>query len=137
MNSAIRFFSVGGKTRDVAEEISSIAGVPAEPLEKALEGPVDVLFIGAGVYEVALDKKVLDYISQLDKSKVGAVALFSTSSGDNVTDQMALAASDNGIPLKGNPLQLVFGIKNFGIGYKFGLTKEDKEKIADFVKAAL
>ena len=137
MSSAIRYFSAGGNTKMVADLVADIAGVPAEPLDTPLTGPVDLLFVGAGVYEVSLDQKVKEYLEQLDKSQVGAVAIFSTSGGDDVTEEMNAIVQGKGIPVKGNLLLIKIGIKNFGIGYEFELAKKDIEDIREFVKSAL
>lgn len=77
--SAVRYFSKTGNTKKLAIEIANAAGCEAYTIEKPLKEKVDVLFLGASVYWGGIDSQVKDFIRTLDGSKIGKVAVFSTS----------------------------------------------------------
>lgn len=78
MTIAIRYYTKTGNTKKLAYAISEVLGVPAETLDKAIDAPVDVLFLGSSVYAAGVDEKVKEFISSLDKEKVKKVVNFST-----------------------------------------------------------
>lgn len=75
---AIRYYSRSGNTKKLADAISEAIGVPAETVDKPLDGPVDVLFLCSAVYAAGVDDKVKDFISSLDAGKVKKVVNIST-----------------------------------------------------------
>lgn len=82
MSVAVRYFSRGGKTRQVAEGIAKALGVEAVSVDSAkagLDEHVDVLLVGGALYAYGLDKHLDQWLDGLDASKVERAALFSTS----------------------------------------------------------
>jgi len=116
MRFAVRYQSEGGNTRAVAEAIARTLGVEAQPIDRPLEEPVDVLFVGGGVYKFHAPKSVLAFIAALDKDKVGRLVAFSTASGMETTIRGILrAAEERGIPTDSRTLLLRMGTQGFAM----------------------
>lgn len=81
MSIAVRYFSVLGNTRAIAEEIAAGAGVEAVSIvdEPELTEHVDVLVLGGAPYANIMAPELREYAERLDPSKVSRVVLFSTS----------------------------------------------------------
>jgi flavorubredoxin len=82
MNVAIRYQSRGGYVREMAEIISE--GVNVEPISidddrAPITRLVDVLFIGGALYKFRRDSSLVDYISNIDRSKVRRAIVFGSS----------------------------------------------------------
>jgi len=110
MTVAIRYQTRNGNTKAFAQEISKIAGVPAEPVSTAL-APVDLLFVGGGTYFMRPDKAAANFMNTLDATKVKKVAIFTTSGGPETPTDKALTkvATAKGIPVVGHFHQLMGG----------------------------
>lgn len=67
MKIAIRYQSRGGNTKAVAEAIAKEINVPAKSIESPIEEEVDLLFIGGGVYAWNIDKKLREYLENLNQ----------------------------------------------------------------------
>jgi flavodoxin len=67
---AVRYLSRGGNTKAAAEAIAKAAGVEAKSVEVPLDGTVDILFIGSGVYALNVDQKVKEYLEALNSNDV-------------------------------------------------------------------
>jgi flavodoxin len=80
MRIEVRYVSRGGQTQKVAEAIARATGVAAEDCSVPLNGQVDLLLLGAAMYWGGADKRLKDFIAQLDPATVGRVAVFGTSS---------------------------------------------------------
>lgn len=50
MKTAVRYFTMTGNTKKLAEAIAAALDVTAEDLSKPLTEDVDVLFLGSSVY---------------------------------------------------------------------------------------
>lgn len=98
MNTKVVYYTKSGNTQKIANAIGEALNCKVENMDSPLEQPVDILFLGASVYKFGIDKKVLNYIDNLNAKSVGAIAIFSTS-----------AMSDSGYP------KLVKRIKSRGI----------------------
>jgi flavodoxin len=81
MKTAVRYYSRSGNTGKIAEAIAEAAGVTAKPVDEALSEPVDLLFLGGGIYAKNIDGRLRDFIKQLSSEKVKSVAVFGTSAG--------------------------------------------------------
>ncbi len=79
MNIEVRFFSRGGHTKKVAEAIAEAAGVAPEAITVPFSKPVDLLFLGGGIYAGKPASEVLEYAKALSGGNVKRVAFFSTS----------------------------------------------------------
>ncbi len=77
MSAAVRYFSKTGNTKKLADSIAEAVGVSAETVDVPLTEPVDVLFLGSSVYYAGADKKVKDFLKNLN-GKAGKVVIFST-----------------------------------------------------------
>jgi hypothetical protein len=124
---AVRYQSRGGNTKAVAEVISQTLGVIAEPIGEPMNDPVDVLFIGGGVYAFDLDKELKAWLATLKPETVKTVAAFSTAGGMDGTNKIAAAAKANGIKVIGQ-LPVKVHARNLGwLGGKGEITFLDKE----------
>ncbi|MBO7509696.1 MAG: hypothetical protein J6T35_00790, partial [Bacteroidales bacterium] len=63
--NAIRYFSKFGHSKQMAEAIEEIVGAQAAPVTEPLSEPVDLLFLGAGVFLGRVNKAVFDWIDTL------------------------------------------------------------------------
>lgn len=82
MSTAVRYYSRGGKTKEVAEYLAQAAGVQAVSVDAqaaAIQEPVDVLFVGGALYAYGLDKHLSSWLDGLDAKMVKKAVLFSTS----------------------------------------------------------
>ncbi len=115
MTIAVRYQSRGGTTKDAAEVIAKTLGTEAKPVSEAIQEPVDLLFLGGGVYVFNADKELLDFLSNIDTSKVKKIAAFSTSGCMNTTiKRIKKCAKKAKIPISSSSLCL----KMFGLGKK-------------------
>ncbi len=135
MRIAVRYQSQGGNTRVVAQAIANAAGVTAEPLGIPLKEPVDLLFIGGGIYAGTLDRSLKDYLSSLDPNNIKSIAAFSTSGIKSGAGSIATIAEKAGIHVCEKQLSLKFGFhRSKG---NDDLTDKQKQLIDDFVKETL
>lgn len=82
MKIAVRYYSRGGNTKLLADTIAKEAIAPAISVddEKSnIEKNVDLLFIGGALYAYGIDKKLKQYLKNLDNEKIKKAAVFSTS----------------------------------------------------------
>ena len=81
MNIAVRYCSLHGNTKAIAEEIADEVGVKAISIsdEPELKERVDVLFLGGAPYWSVMDPALEEYAKNLDKEMIGTVVLFTTS----------------------------------------------------------
>lgn len=95
-----RYQSRGGNTRAVAEIIADTVGVKAYPIGEPLEGTVDLLVLGGGVYAWNADAELLEYLKHLDKTKIKKIAPFSTTGAMTVAvKRIKEGAVNAGIPV--------------------------------------
>lgn len=98
MNIAIRYFSKFGHSARMAEVIAREAGVKAESVSVPLDGPTDILFLGAGVFLGKVDKRVAEFIQGLDPAGVKCVVCFGSSAiVDSPVPMMKKLLEDKGI----------------------------------------
>ena len=81
MNVAVRYCSLHGNTKAIAEEIAEAVGVEAVSIndEPELKEHTDVLFLGGAPYWSIMDPALEEYAKNLQPSMVGTVVLFTTS----------------------------------------------------------
>ncbi|MFI3237296.1 MAG: flavodoxin domain-containing protein [Lachnospiraceae bacterium] len=87
MNVKVAYYTKSGNTQKIADAIAAEIGCDAVTVDQTIKEQVDVLFLGASVYKFGIDKKVIEFINNLDATQIGEVAIFSTS-----------AMSDSGYP---------------------------------------
>lgn len=110
MKIKVVYHSQTGNTRKVAEAIAKAVNVPAEDVAggNGLMEPVDLLFIGDGLYAGNVSKAMRKYIDALSSASAKNVALFSTFGGkDTATGRMRELLSQKGIEAASE----VFGCK--------------------------
>ena len=100
MKIAVRYYTKTGNTKRLAEAVAKAVGTEALPLSAPIEEPVDVLFLGNSYYAFSIDPEVRDYISKLDKNKVGRIVNFGSAAMLNSTYKKVKAEADKvGIPM--------------------------------------
>lgn len=137
MKIEIRYQSRGGNTKAVAEMIAKAFAVQALPVDQALEGYTDVLFLGGGVYEWRMDKSLRDFIQQLPAEKVGQIIAFSTTGlMDSALKQIRQAAEKKGISVNKNELLVKMMLRGHSmLGLTGGnLTDNHREKVQEFIQ---
>lgn len=137
MNAAVRYQSRGGNTRAAAEVIARELGVTAYPLDTALTEPVDLLFLGGGVYAWNADESLLMYLKNLDKTQIGKIVPFSTTGAMTVTiKRIREGAEKAGIPVSDHSLCLKVMLQGHSaLGREGGhLTPEQIQKIQTFAQ---
>ena len=82
MNIKVMYHTTTGNTEKVAEAMAEALGVKAEKIdERAIVDPIDMLFIGDGVYAGKPDASTVNFIKSLDGSMVKNAAVFGTYGG--------------------------------------------------------
>ena len=77
MKIAVRYYTKTGNTKKLAEAISSVVNVEAKTIDEKLSEDVDILFLGSSVYAAGVDKRVKEFIKNIDVN-VGCVVNFSS-----------------------------------------------------------
>jgi len=140
MKTGVRYQSQGGNTKEVAFAIAKAAGCEAESIDKPVDEPLDILFVGGGVYYGGIDPALKTFVEHLDPRLVKSVAVFSTTAAMNRTDMIAAAAESRNIPVHEKKLNMRFGFRNhawFGGHGKISLTDRQIRAINDFVAKVL
>ncbi|MCX7615379.1 MAG: flavodoxin [Clostridiales bacterium] len=140
MKIAVRYQSIGGNTKSVAEAIANKVGVKAEPITVPLNKPVDFLFIGGGVYQHGLDDSLKNYLKNLDAAIVKVVAAFSTAGVMDGAKRIASIVKEKGIPVHAETLPMKLGVRNHGTFVHKGfidLTNKELAAVNDFVKKVI
>lgn len=78
MNIEVRYYSKSGNTKKVANAIAKQAGVSAKSIHEPIQGEVDILFLGTGIYAFDIDPELKEYISALNPISIKKVVVFST-----------------------------------------------------------
>ncbi len=82
MKIQVVYHSMTGNTKKAAEAIAGAMGVEAVPASEAkIPEPVDLLFVGDGMYAGGISRAMKDFIESLDGSSVRMAAVFNTSGG--------------------------------------------------------
>ncbi len=106
MNIKVVYHTTTGNTRKVAEAVAAAAGVKAESIEDSelSSAPVDLLFVGDGLYGGKPHKKTVAFISSLDPGKVKNAAVFATYGGQaRIGEELKKHFQEKGIHLIGEP----------------------------------
>ena len=135
MKFSVRYQSRGGNTRAVAEVIAETLGVKAEPVTVPLDENADILFIGGALYAWRIDKKLKKFIDNIPAEKIGKIAVFGTSGGqENVIKKITEYAAKKGIKADERSLYVPMGFQGNAIfGRKGGnLTERQISSIKKF-----
>ena len=76
MKIAVRYYTKTGNTKRMAEAVAEAVGVEALPISEPVTEPVDILFLGNSYYAFTIATEVREFISSLDKEKVGKIVNF-------------------------------------------------------------
>ena len=127
MKIAVRYQSRGGNSKAAAEVIAEAAGVKAERIDIPINEPIDILFVGGGVYAWTIDKNLKAFLHSIDPKSVKTLAAFTTSGLFGCTGTIKAIAKAKGINTSGIHLPLRMGFHNYfgAIGYA---TLSDKQK---------
>ena len=127
MTYAVRFYTKTGNTKKLAEAIAKELGVEALPITCPVEEKVDLLFLGNSYYAFNIDPEVRNFVSSLDKEKVGKIVNFGSAAMLNSTFKKIKAVADKvGIPM----LENEFHCKGEFKGLHKGRPNEDDLKAA-------
>ena len=140
MKISVRYQSRGGNTRAAAEVIARTLGVEAAPICTPLPEPVDLLFIGGGVYKWDADPELKTYLGTLNAANIGRIAAFSTTGAmTTAIKRISEAASAKGIPLCRHTLCMKLLLQGHaGLGRKGGnLTAAQQTELRKFALVAL
>ena len=100
MKIKVMYHSSTGNTKKVAEAIAAAVGASAEAITKdhKLSAPIDLLFVGDGIYAGQINKKTKAFIGMLNSSLVKNAAVFGTYGGqDKAITTMTALLKDKGI----------------------------------------
>ncbi len=100
MKIAVRYYTVTGNTKRLAEAVAKAVGAEALPITEPVQEPVDILFLGNSYYAFTIAPEVRDFIRTLDKEKVGKIVNFGTAAMLKSTYKKVKAEADKiGIPV--------------------------------------
>ena len=77
MKIAIRYYTKTGNTKKLAEAIGSAINIEAKTVDEPLTEDVDILFLGSAVYAAGIDKRVKEFIENINVN-IGKVVNFSS-----------------------------------------------------------
>lgn len=83
MKIQVRYYSRSGNTKLLAEEIAKECNVKAISIDDkkaSIDKKTDILFIGGALYMYGIDKKLKQYISELNPNNINKAIVFSTTS---------------------------------------------------------
>ena len=132
MKYAVRYYTKTGNTKKLADAIAKVLDVEALPLSEPVQEKVDLLFLGNSYYAFSIDPEVRDFVSSLDKEKVGKIVNFGSAAMLNSTYKKVKAtAAKVGIPM----LEKEFHCKGEFKGLHKGRPNEgDLKAAAEFAK---
>ena len=100
MKYAVRYFTMTGNTKRLAEAVAKELGVEALPIDMPVDDKVDVLFLGNSYYAFSIAPEVAAFVSSLDKDKVGKIVNFGTAAMLKSTFKKVRKVADKaGIPV--------------------------------------
>ena len=101
------YHSLTGNTKKLADVIAGELGVEAEKIaidHPAFSEPIDLLFIGDGIYAGKPGKETISFINRLTPDMVKNTAVFATYGGQDVIGgRIATLLKDKGLNIAGEP----------------------------------
>ena len=91
MKYAVRYYTKTGNTKRLAEAIAKELGVEALPISEPVNEAVDYLFLGNSYYAFNIDPEVKEFVSSLDKEKIGKIVNFGSAAMLNSTHKKVKA----------------------------------------------
>lgn len=133
MKTAVRYYTKTGNTKRLAEAVAKAVGAEALDLSAPIIEPVDVLFLGNSYYAFSIDPEVRNYVSKLDKTKVGRIVNFGSAAMLNSTYKKVKAEADKvGIPMDEREFHCKGEFKGI---HKGRPNEEDLAAAAEFAKS--
>ena len=80
-NIAIRYCTVTGHSRQLAEAIAAALGLEAKDISAGLDEPVDQLFLCNGLYAASLDKRLKTFLEVHGKDAGEIINVSSSATG--------------------------------------------------------
>lgn len=131
MNIAVRYFTLSGNTKKLADAIAAQVGAAAESIDSGLTERADILFLGSSLYKFGMEPKVREFVES-NADKIGTVVLFGTSaSGGSTLKQMSELAAKCGIRLHEKAFTC---LGHFLFMHKDRPNASDEEAAAEFAK---
>ena len=132
MTYAVRYYTKTGNTKRLAEAMAKELGVEALPISEPVNEKVDLLFLGNSYYAFDIDAEVKQFVSSLDKEKVGKIVNFGSAAMLNSTYKKVKAEADAvGIPMDEREFHCRGEFKGV---HKGRPNEEDLKAAADFAK---
>ena len=94
MTYAVRYYTKTGNTKRLAEAVAKELEVEALPISEPVSEKVDILFLGNSYYAFSIDPEVRDFVTSLDKDKVGKIVNFGSAAMLNSTYKKVKAEAD-------------------------------------------
>ncbi len=107
MNIKVVYHSSTGNTEKIARTIADAFTIIAEPIGKdpiSFAAPVDLLFIGDGIYFGKVNKRTVSWIDKLDPKTIKNVAVFATYGGQaKIGTDIKKLLQNKGLKIIGEP----------------------------------
>jgi len=134
MKIAIRYQSRSGFTKEVAEVIAKSVDTVAASIENPIEEPVDILFIGGGVYKWDIDSSLKKYLENLNPDIIKSVVAFCTARKHDRANTILSIAETKGINVQNETLFIKAGFRYlFGKLFYKKLPEKQIQIINEFV----
>ena len=94
MTYAVRYYTMTGNTKRMAETVAEELVVEALPISTPVTEKVDYLFLGNSYYAFDIDPEVKAFVGSLGKDKVGKIVNFGSAAMLNSTWKKIKAEAD-------------------------------------------
>ena len=98
-NIAIRYCTVTGHSRQLAEAIAAALGLEAKDISAGLDEPVDQLFLCNGLYAASLDKRLKTFLEVHGKDAGEIINVSSSATGRSTRGPLTRLAAKAGFTL--------------------------------------
>lgn len=106
MNIKVLYHSMSGNTKKLAQAIAGAMNVQAEQITETtqVDDPVDLLFLGDGIYAGKANKHTLALMTKLTPETAKHVAVFATCGGQlGIGNDLQTLLSQRGLDVVGKP----------------------------------
>jgi len=131
MNAQVRYHSMTGNTKRLAEAVAAAVDAQAKPVTEDLAEKADVLFLGSSLYKGTFDPAVGEFLRR-NAERIGTVAVFgSSASGKSTLKKIKALAEPMGLFVLGREF-LCYG--KFLFLHKGRPNEEDLAAAAEFAR---
>ena len=135
MKIAVRYFTMTGNTKRLAEAAAAAVGAEALPITEPIPEPVDILFLGNSYYAFSIAPEVRAFIRTLDRGQVGKIVNFGSAAMLNSTYKKVKAEADRiGVPMDAREFHCRGEFKGV---HKGRPNEEDLAAAAEFARGIL